>query len=288
MKHIGFIVGTGRCGTTIIGQVLNSHSKICVPHELQIVVCIGNGERLYDKSLSNKLVTYTADDFIRLIDDCCPYYFERYFDYVTHFRELQYPQTSIGQTLRDLFDHICFDYGKEIFFEQTPWYGQRLGILKELFPEMKVMHLIRDGRDVAISFARTPWWSRDIRKNLQQWQQEVTVIHEYGRENPAGFLEIRYEDLVLNPEKELKKIMTLFDLSFEDTMLDPARLVDYSVLFKHNDREFRSDENRQWLKKKRNVFFPESIGAWKRFQEFDFSVLPLGVARTLQLFDYEV
>lgn len=286
-KQIGFIVGTGRCGTTILGEVLNAHSRICVPHELQIIVSIGNGDRLYEKYTTKELSKYRAKDFIKLIGRSCPYYFEKFFDYHGHFQDLDYPQTDLRQLLTGLFGHICQAYGKEVFLEQTPWYGQKLEVLRELFPEMKIIHLIRDGRDVAISYARTPWWSRDINKNLKQWEREVNKIHDYGRQNPANFLEIRYEDLVLNPEPELKKILALFDLEYQKAMLDPQNLIDYTRLFK---RRFFLKRSMRILNRqvgKTNVFLPENVYAWKRQSGLHFNLTP-EISRTMTIFNYEI
>jgi Sulfotransferase family len=287
MKQIGFIVGTGRCGTTILGQVLNSHSKICVPHELQIIVGIGNGDRLYEKYMAGEFKDYKAEDFIRLINGCCPYYFEKYFDYIQHFRDLNYPQNDLRKLLIGLFDHICFHFKKDIFLEQTPWQGQRLEILKKLFPGMKVIHIVRDGRDVAISYARTPWWSKDIGQNLLQWQREVKVISDFGRRNPENFLEIRYEDLVTEPESILTNVLQMFALRYESDMLRPDKLIDYLSFFKDNSAAYQSKENRKWEQAKKEVFFRGSIYSWKRQKEIDFSSLQDRVKTTLDSFGYE-
>ena len=285
-KQIGFIVGTGRCGTTILAEVLNAHSRICVPHELQIIVSIGNGNRLYEKYITKELSKYRAKDFIKLIGRRCPYHFEKFFDYHRHFQDLDYPQTDLRQLLVGLFDHICQAYGKEVFLEQTPWYGQKLEVLRELFPEMKVIHLIRDGRDVAVSYARTLWWSRDINKNLKQWEREVNKIHDYGRQNPANFLEIRYEDLVLSPESELKKILSLFNLEYQRAMLDPKNLIDYLSMFKRRLFYKRSPEQLDQRPGKKEVFFPEKVHAWKRNAGLKFNLTP-EISRTLAIFNYE-
>lgn len=289
MKQIGFIVGTGRCGTTVLSQALNSHSRICVPHELQIIVSIGNGDRLYDKYVSGEFKDYRADDFIRLIEDCCPYHFGRYFDYVGHFKEdLRYPQMDLRELLTGLFDHICYSYKKDVFLEQTPWYGQRLDILRDLFPGMKVIHVVRDGRDVAVSFSRTPWWSKNIKDNLLQWEKEVNVIHDFGGKNQGAFIETRYEDLVTNPKAELGKILGLFGLDFEDEMLDPGRLMDYSFMFRGTAEEYQSNENKRWVQSKKTLFFSDSIGVWERRKGSDFANLPQNVKDTLALFHYQI
>jgi len=286
MKQVGFIVGTGRCGTTILAQVLNSHSEICVPCELQIICGIGNGDRLHERYIAGDFEKYGSEDFISLFEKRCPYYFDRYFDYREHFRQLKYPQKDLRRLLTVLFDHICYDQKKTIFLEQTPWYGQRLDLLQELFPEMKVVHIIRDGRDVAISYARTPWWSNDIAGNLIRWDKEVNVIHSFGQRNPENYIEVRYEDLLTDPARELSRILDFFGIFIEDEMLDAGNLIEYSDMFKGNYNEYISNENMKWKREKRNVFFNENIQSWKNYSGYDFMNIPDTVNKTLMNFHY--
>jgi len=282
-KQIAFIVGTGRCGTTILAKVLNSHSKICVPHELQFLII------LYDKYSLSELKNYRADDFIRLINECCPYYFENFFDYIQHFKNLQYPQTDLRKVLTDLFDHVCFKYKKEIFMEQTPWYGQKLDILKEIFPEMKVIHMIRDGRDVAVSFSRTPWWSKNIDENIERWGQEIHTIHNFGIKNMAKYLAVRYEDLVLNTTYELNKILNFLNVPFESEMLSLDNLIDYFSLFKGGETsQYQSSEFNRWIGNKDKIFFRENTYAWKKNDKLKSLNLTKEVKDTLNLFNYEI
>lgn len=287
-SQIGFIVGTGRCGTTILSQVLNSHSKICVPPELQIIVSAGNGERLFDKYTSGELKKFSSKHFIDLVKQCCPYHLELFFDYQKHFKELKYPQTDLAEILNNFFDHICYTHNKEIFLEQTPWNGQNLGILKKLFPKMKVIHLIRDGRDVALSFLKTPWWYKDIEKNILRWEKEINCIHQFGTNNLDNFFEIRYEDLILNPEIELSKILTLLDLRFEKDMINPEKLINYSEMFKGNFLNNQSNNFKNWTKNKKETFFKDSIYAWRKEVPSKFSDLPKSVSDTLKRFNYEI
>lgn len=288
-RQHAFIVGTGRSGTTILAQVLNSHSRICVPHELQFFFSYnGNGDGFYEKFISGDIRRYRARDFISLIENKCPYNFDMFFDYKRHFRGLNYPQSNLKQLLHELIDHICYSHGKQIFFEQTPWYGQRLDVLKELFPDMKVIHVVRDGRDVALSYARTPWWSKDVGQNLLQWEKEVTTISTFGDANPDNYLMIRYEDMVCNPEEELQRILDVLGLSFEQEMLDPSRLVDYTPMFKNYSADIASKEYHKWEQAKKSIFFPDSIYSWKRNRDHDFAELSKPIRTTLERFNYSV
>ena len=287
MKQIGFIVGTGRCGTTILSQALNSHSKICVPHELQIMVSINNGDRLYDKYINGEFDYYKAKHFIRLIEKCCPYRFEEYFNYKKHFYNLDYPQSDLRTILTELFDHMCYEFNKDVFIEQTPWNGQRLDILQQLFPEMKVIHIVRDGRDVALSYARTPWWSTDLTENISRWAKEVDRIQQFGKNFPNNFIELRYEDLVTNPLDGLEAILKIFELNLEPEMLDPERSIDYLSFFKGNGKSYQSKEWNKWEEKKKKLFFSENIFAWKKKHSSTFSQLPQTVKDILSSYQYE-
>ena len=288
-RQHAFIVGTGRCGTTILASVLNAHSRICIPPELQVIFSYsGNGDRYYEKFMSGEMGRFRARQFIKLSKLVCPYDISKFFDYEQHFKGLDYPQTDLKRLLHELFDHICYAHGKDIFIEQTPWYGQRLDLLKELFPEMKVIHLVRDGRDVALSYARTVWWSKDVGQNLLQWEKEVNIVKEFGAKNPDNFLEIRYEDLACNPEQELQKILNALGLSFEPDMLNSAKLINYWSMFKGDTGGMHSKQYQQWEQSMKNVFFPDSIYAWKRNHDYDFSKLSEPVRATLEALDYSV
>ena len=60
--NVAFIIGTGRCGTSMLGQMLNAHSEICVPPELQLIFeRDGNGNRLFEAFLNKGSDEFTAE-----------------------------------------------------------------------------------------------------------------------------------------------------------------------------------------------------------------------------------
>jgi hypothetical protein len=140
---------------------------------------------------------------------------------------------------------------------------------------------------VAISYARTPWWSKDINANLLQWVKEIKVIRDYGQKYPENFLEIRYEDLVLNPEQELTMILKLFGATYEKNMVDPEKLINYTVFFKQNAAKHQSGSKLEWEINKKEVFFRESVYAWKKYGGFDFRSVSTSINETLGEFGYQ-
>jgi len=286
---IAFIIGTGRCGTSMLAQMLNSHSLICVPFELQVLFEYhSNGARLFEVFQEKKNVTFGAQDFIDLIESRSPHKFHDYFDYRGFCERQQYPILSLKALANSLFAEIAGSQGKAIFIEQTPWYGQRIDILNDLFPEAKYIHMVRDGRDVAISFARTPWWHRDIGQNLERWHTEVRKTLDSSRQilNPHQILQVRYEDFVAKPERWLRRICSFLGVGFEDAMLDPATYVDYRVYYRYSIQRMSSSALNSWSKSKPSPTFQESCYAWKNYTGYDFSTVPRHVTQTLNALGY--
>lgn len=288
--NTAFIIGTGRCGTTMLGQILNAHSKICVSQELQLIFGYsGNGPRLYELFSSGENLRWGAQDFIQKIGELCPHKFENFFDYESFFRHQKYPIENLGRLLTDLYRAIVADQGKEILIEQTPWYGQRLDIMKELFPYAKFIHMIRDGRDVALSFSRTPWWHESLLENLDRWEREVSKISRDAAAllDKKQYLEVKYEDVVLDPERMVSLIADFLGVQFEEEMLLPENLIDYAAFRKFDGSSISSNAYNDWNMKKERAVFPDSVFGWKKINPETFVNLSPEVRAALNEFGYE-
>ena len=286
-KQIGFIVGTGRCGTTILASVLNAHSKICVPPELSFLVGCYGENLLFEKFITGEAQHFTANDFIELIRQSSPYHLEDFIDLEQHFSEIDYPITSLTEVVKDLYDDICFRQSKEVFLEQTTWYGLELHSIQKIFPESKVIHIVRDGRDVAISAHRSGWWGMGVMENLERWAKEVNRIRRYGLDYPEYYYELKYEDLVNRPEYELRKLLEFLNLEFERNMLSPQHLVYYFDLLKKKNTNCYSLEYNRWREHPDHVFFRGSVYSWKANKKYDFSSSSMEVNKTLIDLGYE-
>jgi hypothetical protein len=274
----------------MLAQMLNSHSMTCVPDEIQILFeYSNNGARLHEIFKEKKNEHFGSEDFVMLIEARCPNKFHEYFDYRRFFEKQHYPILSLTKLVNNLYCEIAESQQKKIFIEQTPWYGQRIDILNELFPDAKYIHMVRDGRDVAISFARTPWWHNDIGMNLERWHTEVRQIIDSSNQilNPNQILQIRYEDFVEQPESGLRRICDFLGIDFEYAMLDPATYIDYSMYSRIDERNISSLALIEWSKSKSGPTFKGSCYAWKKYKDFDFSKMPKHIARSLKTLGYE-
>ncbi|MEO6326492.1 MAG: sulfotransferase, partial [Thermoanaerobaculia bacterium] len=111
-------------------------------------------------------------------------------------------------------------HGKPRWGDKTPNYVFHLSAIESLLPEARFIHIIRDGRDVALSL-RPLWFSPgdDPATLAQQWRSFVSSARLQGA-GCRSYLEIRYEALVLDPETSLRRLADFVDLSDSDRMLE--------------------------------------------------------------------
>jgi hypothetical protein len=105
---------------------------------------------------------------------------------------------------------------------------QHLPLLERLFPTAQFVHLIRDGRDAAVSYLSVPegimtaGWGhpRDAAGFAAQWATEVQGARALGRRVGAGrYLELRYEAFVADAASALRDVCAFLGLGFDDGML---------------------------------------------------------------------
>ena len=99
--------------------------------------------------------------------------------------------------------------------DKAPVHTFHLEAIARLLPEARFVHIVRDGRDACLSWRRT-WFSPgdDIRVLATEWERHVLAARR-GTEAGVPCLEVRYEDLVLNPEAALRAICEFVELRFD-------------------------------------------------------------------------
>lgn len=131
-----------------------------------------------------------------------------------------------------LYDQVAAQASKPFAGEKTPDYVRYLPLLHRLFPGVKSLHIIRDGRDVALSLldwatptkgpGRFPLWQEEpLAVSALWWEYQVRSGLVSGLElGPSRYFALRYEDLVQQPEEVLRRVSGFLGLPFEDAMLE--------------------------------------------------------------------
>lgn len=217
-----FILGVQRSGTTMLRLMLDSHSSIAVPFESFVLIDFsrrladyGNLESRADRfrMLNDLLDSKGIGEWEPRVDPAS----------INIDRLRSYPEI-----IDAVYSAYARMHGKTIWGDKTPEYTRDLDVLNALFPQSRFVHLIRDGRDVALSVARQPWGKPDFVSALDHWREVAGWTRKMGRMlPPERYMELRYEDLVMQPEQSLGRVCRFLGVDFETCMLDfesaPAR-----------------------------------------------------------------
>jgi hypothetical protein len=122
---------------------------------------------------------------------------------------------NIGDFLRIVMEAMCRKQGVRRWAEKTPDHVLCIAQIKRLMPDALIVHIIRDGRDAALSLVNLkPAWIRPFllergSKLLSfgvYWKWLVRKGRAAGRKIGADYYELHYEELVENPRTTLAKL----------------------------------------------------------------------------------
>jgi hypothetical protein len=110
--------------------------------------------------------------------------------------------------------------GRARWGDKNPFYVLHLDLVEALFPEAHVIHMVRDARDVVASYQKTKMRPHHLLITAKRWQRCVRAGRRWGAERPDRYLEIRYEELVATPEREMRRTCAFAHMAYSDRMLE--------------------------------------------------------------------
>ena len=125
---------------------------------------------------------------------------------------------SPADAVRVFYRAYAARHGKPRWGDKTPGYGLRMRAISRILPEARFIHLIRDGRDVRLSQLGSGADLPTAAKHARRWKQRVMKTRRQGA-HVAHYMEVRFEDLVVDPERELRRICEFADLPWDAEML---------------------------------------------------------------------
>lgn len=130
------------------------------------------------------------------------------------------PPESFEAGVRRIFELYARRHSKDRYADKTPRYLAHLPLLAEVFAKGRFVHIIRDGRNVALSQLELETGPRppNLVVAARRWSRVVTAARTAGASMPERYLEVRYEDLIEGPEGVLETICRFLSLTFEPEM----------------------------------------------------------------------
>jgi hypothetical protein len=218
-----FVIGAPRSGTTLLRYVLCSHPRIHIPPESNFI------PRLLERRPSRES---GRADAVRVLETMMTYR-----SFFKDWRGERPDPRGVLEGLPDLepstiisavFSEYAGQYGAERWGDKSPIYTMHVDVLAHAFPAAQFIHIIRDGRDVALSMQRTYRGSRffyiDVYYGARSWKKRVLHASAAGaRLGPSRYLELRYEDLTANPETVIRDICEFLGEAYHPAMMHPSR-----------------------------------------------------------------
>ena len=200
-----FVVAAARSGTTLLRVMLDRHSDVAIP-----------GEGHFIPHLWARRERYGDDGRVQR-----PEVFLRDLDGHPAFGFWDLPISAVGDAIGDRSDLSFAEavdaaytayarmVGKPRWADKTPDYIDHLPLLSGLFPEARFVHMLRDGRDVALSTLDLRRFHRHAATCAFFWSRQIAGAMQHARRLGADrYLELRYEDLLDDPERELFRLCT--------------------------------------------------------------------------------
>lgn len=263
-----FIVGAPRSGTTLLRLMLDAHPALAIPPEtgfLHLARELGWNSEL------------RADEFVEQLSNF-PRDSPTWPDFALSTRALRAvlpERVNVVSGLLAFYRVYAERFDKPLAGDKTPGHSECMSEAAQHWPGAHFIHLVRDGRDVALSW-RPLWFSpsKDLGVLAATWAGIVQRARVQGRQL-EHYLEVRYEALVAQPEAELRRICSFLDLAFDGRMLEHEaggrdRLAEHQGRYRPDGSALISREDR--LAQQRRVLQKvgvDRIGVWRAVMKPD-------------------
>ncbi|MFL5798038.1 MAG: sulfotransferase family protein [Actinomycetota bacterium] len=209
-----FIVACGRSGTTMLRVMFEQHPDMAIPPESYFPVSFWRRRERYRVGGGFDLGAM-AEDLVR---------HDRFLawrlDQTVVRERLAGTAPDFAEAVRRVYALYAEAHGKTRYGDKTPPFLMHLPLLAREFPEARFVHLVRDGRDVVLSLREQRFAPSSFAGAAEYWASRVRRGRGAGqRLGPDRYREVRYEDLVADPERELRRLCEFVELDFRPEML---------------------------------------------------------------------
>jgi hypothetical protein len=254
-----FVVGVPRSGTTLLRLMLDAHPELAIPPETHFIPAVIRAVRR-DRSADQVAHAMTKH--------------RRWADFGLDADELRERVRALdpleaGPALRAFYEMYAAGQGKPRWGDKTPGYATRMRRIQRALPEARFVHVIRDGRDVVVSRNRRSRDPLPADVAARRWKRRVISTRRRA-EGVEHYIEVRYEELVGEPEATLRRVCAFVELPFGEAMLryheraaERLAEIDRDLPAKGGSHELDAEARMAAHARAEEPPAPERIGAWR-------------------------
>lgn len=246
-----YIVGVGRSGTSMLMTLLNGHSAIAFTpetHFLRYYLGTPEQQQAWEaKGPQHFLATLEADSYFQRLKISTSELLQPYLEGQKAFR--------LDEVYAEILNRYLAGKGKQVIGDKDPRYLDYLGVIEEIYPNAKIIHIHRDPRDVVLSKTKADWsahrpfWVNAIISQVQMKEGRQEAKHRFGE----NYYELAYERLVADPEAALTPLLAFLGVKYEASMLNLTQ----------SAKELVDESEMQW---KDNTFKPMLKGNTEKWR----------------------
>ena len=202
------MVGVARSGTTLLRLMLDAHPALAIPPETHFIPKLSRALEEGESSVDAAIGFLTTR--------------RRWGDFGIEAADLR-ALVGDGETTASAVTHAFYDLyaqmrGKPRWGDKTPPYVARMPRVQSVVGEARFVHLIRDGRAVALSLGEAHFGPEGAGEAAEVWAKRIKRARRMAP-RLDHYMEARYEELVADPEPLLRRICDFVELDFDAAML---------------------------------------------------------------------
>jgi len=242
-----FILGMPRSGTTLISNMLNASKQIYIGPETHFYHVLDVWQNKKRKFLIKK-------DFITYFFDSNSNPYLQYLGLSQ--KELDVLKRSSYNGEKSILELLCvFEANKKGILkwgEKTPGHFEYVEKIYEDHLNSKIINIVRDPRDVFLSLSKVNWSNKNPLKFCLRFKKNIELIKKF--KSNVSFINIKYEDLLLNPDETIKGVCLFSEIEYSNNILEN---------FNNNDSINYDVKKEPWKANNTGKLNSINFGKWK-------------------------
>ncbi|RMF59385.1 MAG: sulfotransferase [Calditrichaeota bacterium] len=241
-----FIFGCARSGTSLLSRMLNSHPKLAVPYESHLFNTFYPWLKYYGDLSVRANLERLVDDILRtdVMQDWTPP-----LDRGEILSSVRTP--DFGGVMDAVMCSWASKQNKSRWGEKTPHHIYFWDQISTFFPKARIIHIVRDGRDVALSLLNARFGPKSIYAGARFWVAYLRQVERVKAQvDKRRIFELRYEELLAAPERLLSQVCEFLGEDYTPAMLEYHKTGTNYKTDKHNQENLKkpvlSDNKEKW------------------------------------------
>lgn len=214
-----FLLSSERSGSNLIRVMLASHPAFCAPHSPHLVKVFVPLLPNYGPLTESANLKALAKDMVHVVStQLRGWPFLPTADQVVE----NCTDSSFAGLVNSLYGSAAKDEGKSRSFIKDNGNMQHAADIALLFPDATFVYLVRDARDVALSWKKSPGHPGGVKEAAKMWRAEQSYALQFLSmyQDPSRVVVIHYEDLITSPEPQLRRVCETIGEPYDDKMLE--------------------------------------------------------------------